>query len=122
LFQSIRMQLSVERYQAIGVGRGANLDTIDAPLNNRLWLKEQFAAIGALESERERLARLNAIVNWTNPGPGGFYDDLGDPNRQPHVIGKANPAKDPVFYEGSFCYVDDRTAGRKSWWNHALAL
>src|SRR5262249_35687102 len=29
LFQSIRMQLSVERYKAISVGRGANLDTLD---------------------------------------------------------------------------------------------
>ncbi len=43
LFQSIRMQLSVERYKAIAVGRGANLDTIDMPLNNRLWLKQRFA-------------------------------------------------------------------------------
>ena len=35
LFQSIRMHLSVERYKAISVGRGANLDTIDHPLNSR---------------------------------------------------------------------------------------
>ena len=35
LFQSIRMQLSVVRYQAIAVGRGANLDAIDYGLNNR---------------------------------------------------------------------------------------
>jgi hypothetical protein len=28
LYQSIRMQLSVDRYKAIAVGRGANLDTI----------------------------------------------------------------------------------------------
>ncbi len=40
LYQSIRMQLSVARYKAIAVGRGANLDTIDMPLNNRLWLKQ----------------------------------------------------------------------------------
>ena len=35
LFQSIRMQLSVPRYKAISVGRGATLDTVDVPLNNR---------------------------------------------------------------------------------------
>ena len=34
LFQSIRMQLSVARYKAIAVDRGATLDTVDAPLNN----------------------------------------------------------------------------------------
>ena len=32
LFQSIHMQLSVSRYQAIGLGRGANLDSIDFAL------------------------------------------------------------------------------------------
>ena len=45
LFQSIRMQLSVPRYKAISVDRGANLDTIDVPLNNRQWLEQRFAAI-----------------------------------------------------------------------------
>jgi len=34
LFQSIRMQLSVPRYRAIAVNRGANLDDVDKPLNH----------------------------------------------------------------------------------------
>ncbi|MEI2725207.1 MAG: hypothetical protein V9H26_17305 [Verrucomicrobiota bacterium] len=42
LFQSIRMQLSVERHRAIAPDRGATLDTIDLPLNNRLWLTGPF--------------------------------------------------------------------------------
>ena len=79
LFQSIRMQLSVPRYKAIDVGRGATLDTIDQVLNNRLWLMRQFESIKKLEGEPARLAQIDKIVNWTNPGPGGFYDDLGDP-------------------------------------------
>src|SRR5205823_13088777 len=86
LFQSIRMQLSVERYQAISVGRGANLDTIDVPLNNRRWLQEQFQRIRKLDSESARLREIDAIVNWTNPGPGGFYDELGNPSRRPHLV------------------------------------
>ena len=36
------MQLSVTRHQAIGVDRGASLDTADYPLNNRRWLLEEF--------------------------------------------------------------------------------
>ena len=75
------MQLSVPRYKAISVGRGANLDTIDQVLNDREWLEHRFAAIRKLESEPARLKELDAIVDWTNPGPGGFYDDLGDPMR-----------------------------------------
>ena len=50
------MQLSVPKYKAIAVDRGANLDTIDYPLNSRFWLKEQFAQIRGLPSEAERLA------------------------------------------------------------------
>ena len=45
------MQLSVELYQAIAVDRGASLDTLDFPLNNRQWLVEQFARIRKLPSE-----------------------------------------------------------------------
>src|SRR5205085_12171494 len=55
LFQSIRMQLSVPKYQAISVDRGANLDTIDMPLNSRVWLKREFGEIRALKTEAERL-------------------------------------------------------------------
>ena len=78
LFQSIGMQLSVERYQAIAVDRGASLDTLDYPLNNRAWLEEQFARIPKLTSAPERLKAVEEILQWTNPGPGGFYDDLGN--------------------------------------------
>ena len=42
LYQSIHMQLSVVRYKAIGLERGANLDAIDFALNNRVWLKNRF--------------------------------------------------------------------------------
>ncbi len=34
LFQSIRMQLAVERYQGEAVERGANLDTLDTPVSD----------------------------------------------------------------------------------------
>jgi hypothetical protein len=80
LFQSIGMQLSVPRYKAIGVDRGASLDTLDVPLNNRLWLESRFADAHSDPAEIDR------ILNWTDPGPGGFYDDLGDPARQPHLV------------------------------------
>jgi hypothetical protein len=73
LFQSIRMQLSVKRYKAISIDRGANLDAIDYDLNDRVWMKNH-------------LQDVNEIVNWTNAGEGGFYDDLGNADRQPHLV------------------------------------
>ena len=91
LFQSIGMQLSVPRYKAIGVDRGATLDTLDVPLNNRLWMES---------------APIDTILNWTDPGPGGFYDDLGDPARQPHLV------------RGSVS-LEYRPHWPRSWWTYA---
>ena len=50
LFQSISMQLSVDKYKAIAMDRGASLDTLDYPVNNRLWLQERFSTIRKLSS------------------------------------------------------------------------
>ncbi len=133
LFQSIGMQLSVERYQAIAVDRGASLDTLDYPLNDRPWLEEQFAKIRRLGSEAERLQALDQIVNWTNPGPGGFYDDLGNPARQPHLVRGPGFAADPGAYQWPRAdweedlvvdEPDERPAGarRVSWIDHAEVL
>lgn len=101
LFQSIGMQLSVDRYGAIDVGRGANLDTIDVPLNNRVWLQGQFAELRKLDAEEDRLRGLDAIVRRTDPGPGGFYDDLGDPSHQPHLVRGPGFETDPAFLRSS---------------------
>ena len=122
LFQSIRMQLSVERYKAIAVGRGANLDTIDMPLNNRLWLKDRFAELLKAEDETERLKGINEITNWTNPGPGGFYDDLGQPGRQPHLVRGPGFDKDPAFLESALSSFAYNPRYPISWWTYAESL
>ena len=122
LFQSIRMQLSVERYTAISVGRGANLDTIDHPLNSRRWLKEQFDQIRKLPSEAERLKRIDEIVHWTDPGPGGFYDDLGNIAAQPHLVKGLGFERDPDFWQSPLVHFENQPLGRKAWWDQALAL
>src|SRR5262249_51631213 len=102
LFQSIHMQLSVEKYAAIAAERGANLDTIDVPLNDRLWLAGEFRKVRALPTAPQRLRALDALVNRTDPGPGGFYDDLGDLDRQPHLVLGAGFARDPALFRTAF--------------------
>jgi len=62
LFQSIRMQMSVPKYNAKEVSRGANLDLIDVPLNNSRQLKEMFDDIRKLGSEENRLAKIGKIA------------------------------------------------------------
>jgi hypothetical protein len=122
LFQSIRMQLSVDRYKAISVGRGANLDTVDHPLNSRRWLKEQFAEIRKLPSEVERLKRIDEIVHWTDPGPGGYYDDLGNIAAQPHLVKGPGFERDPDFWQSPLVHFENQPLARKAWWDQALAL
>ena len=122
LFQSIRMQLSVPWYKAISVDRGANLDTIDVPLNNRMWLKARFAELRQISDEAERLKGIDAIVSWTDPGPGGFYDDLGNPLQQPHLVRGPGYRDDPAFLASSLVGFSYRPAQRSSWWTHAESL
>jgi len=126
LYQSIRMQLSVARHKAIDVDRGATLDTIDEPLNNRLWLERRFAEIRALDNEVSRLQEIRAIVHWTDPGPGGFYDDLGNVMRQPHLVRGAGFQADPGCYRTPrFGYVIGRQAYARyprSWWDNVESI
>jgi hypothetical protein len=124
LFQSIHMQLSVERYKAIAVGRGANLDAIDYALNNRVWLKNRFEEIRALNSEPDRLAKIDEILNWTNPGPGGFYDDLGNLSQQPHLVPGESFEKDPDFLKSPHIGFGraPQQGARTSWYTDAETL
>ena len=104
------MQLSVERYQAEAVSRGANLDTLDAPVTNLPWLRWKIKQILGLTSEEAQMKAIEAILNWSNPGPGGFHDDLGDLASQPHLVRGPGGVEDPEFRASSlvgFDYPDE---------------
>ncbi|MCU1236397.1 MAG: hypothetical protein JWP63_4364 [Candidatus Solibacter sp.] len=127
LYQSIGMQLSVDLYRAVHFSRGANLDMLDFPLNSRVWLKQQFSRVRAAQTEKEKLAGIDAIVNRTNPGPGGFYDDLGKPGLQPHVVA-TGPGYDldPGFFHSVFSQIRSEGTGSHldtpaAWWDYAGA-
>jgi hypothetical protein len=124
LFQSVHMQLSVPRYAAIDVGRGANLDLIDRPITNAAWLRARFAEIRAMATEAERVQAIDAVLNWTNPGPGGYYDDLGDPLNRPHLEMGEGFDKDPAFFHTVRTGFGSRrnTPWRNSWYRHAETL
>jgi hypothetical protein len=123
LFDSIRLQLSVSRFHASAVGRGANFDTIDTSLNDRVWLEHRFNEIRALPDERQRLAAIRDIVNYEQPVPGSYYDDLGEPGREPHLVGLS--ADDPDLRHGSHDGIADihpDEGWRRSWVTYAGAL
>jgi len=113
LYQSIRMQLSVEKYGAIAVGRGANLDTADVPLNDRIWLEEQFAIIRDLPLDQQ-LPAIDRITRRRSPGPGGFYDDLGDLDRQPHLVRGRGVELDPGGWQTPLTAMGSRELNGKA--------
>jgi hypothetical protein len=122
LFLSIGMQLSVPHYDAIGVDRGANLDTIDVPLNDRLWLRSRLAELKREQDDAGRVAGIGAILERTEPGPGGFYDDLGDLARQPHLVHPVDYADDPDFRRGPVAGFGSRAGWPLAWRRNAQVV
>jgi hypothetical protein len=123
LFQAIGMQMSVEKYGAQSQGRGAVLDALDRPLNNRTWLEAGFEKVLADPDEKVRLEYLASIVNWEDPGPGGFYDDPGDPTKEPHLVRQKTWDGDPSFVQSPQDeHRGDREGQRLSWLDQAQTL
>ncbi|MHC4212588.1 MAG: hypothetical protein ACYSWP_04350, partial [Planctomycetota bacterium] len=123
LFKSIGFQTSVkEPFVASGPRRGNVLDYLDRPLNDRLWLEIQFDKILAIEDKTQQLAHLDRIINWQKPGPGGFYDDLGDPQNQPHLLRQKTWLEDPQMIRtpiDEHYYTKQQTNHRLSWLDQA---
>ncbi|MEP7258997.1 MAG: alpha-glucuronidase family glycosyl hydrolase [Flavitalea sp.] len=94
LFMSIGSQLTVKKHGATA-GRGNFIDNIDLPLNNSLWLLSQFAHIEKLPDERSKWLAIDTLLNRTNPGPGGFYDDLGSPESRSRIARQKTWEEDP---------------------------
>lgn len=119
LFQSIRAQLSVRKYHGMS-GRGNTLDTVDVPLTDAAWLRSEMDAVKKFSDEPARLARLDSFLNRSDPGPGGFYDDFGDPKRQPHLVRGPTWENDPAFDTSPQCAFSMRGgATPRAWWHYA---
>lgn len=96
MLDSIGYQLSIEPpYLARNSERGAMLDWLDQPLNDRPWLEQRFEAILALDNPADQLSRIDTILNWKDPGPGGFYDNLGTLGEYSHVVAQRSWQEDP---------------------------
>jgi hypothetical protein len=86
LYASIGLQTSVPKYHASGSERGAVLDFLNYPLNNRWWLEDELAKARAMHTEEAKTARLEELAKWEHPGPGSFYDDIGNIAKSPHEV------------------------------------
>ncbi len=99
LWKSIGAQTSVKKYNASGPERGAILDYIDYPLNNRWWLADEFDKIRKMGTEQEKLARLEVIATWENPGLGSYYDNVSDLSKGPHVKTRTDDGTDVAWWD-----------------------
>lgn len=110
LFNTIGFQTSVKKYKAYGLNRGAIIDYLDMPMNNRLWLEDEFAKIQKFSAEEEKLKGLNIIRNWENPGEGSYYDDIGTLDRSSHLVRGEGLNTDPLMERNpnpGFWYWDE---------------
>jgi len=128
LFHQIGWQTSVARHQAQHRTRGAFLDGIDEPLNDVAWLGAQFRDIRKLGSEPERRAAIERVLHRTDPGPGGFYDNLGVPGTASRIVNDVAWATDPGTLNSprvTFYYIIDRPQDKEiplAWKKQACTL
>ncbi|MFC5408843.1 hypothetical protein ACFPMF_05970 [Larkinella bovis] len=102
LFASIGLQTSVAKYKAKGYERGAFLDFVNFPLNNRWWLADEFKKIRAMKTPKEQLERTRVIATWENPGAGSYYDDVSTASKSPRVKTITDDATDIAWWDNGF--------------------
>ncbi|MFO1095220.1 MAG: hypothetical protein U0992_18235 [Planctomycetaceae bacterium] len=112
MYETCRFQSDMTKFHAISAERGCMLEFLDYPLNNRYWLQDEFEKVLALPNPDAQWARLDELRNWENPGPGGFYDDIGHIGRSPHAVRRA----DRIRGAGSYWWFNEgKSRLRLSW-------
>ena len=92
------------------------VDNIYTSFNNRYWILDMLEDAKTKED-------FAGILNYEDPGPGGFYDNLGVNGEQPHLVGQHMWHADPGFVHNPINWVDneDDPDDRHSQLTHALA-
>jgi hypothetical protein len=75
------------------------LDTMNVSITNAPFLLKEFTTIRHLATEQARLAAIQVLLTWSDAGGGGFYDDLGKIDAQPHLLPARGPPLDPSYYQ-----------------------
>lgn len=119
LYRLIGMQTSMERHKASGHQRGCVIDLIHYPLFNRWWLEDEFAKVRTMATPAEKSARLIELATWENPGPGNFYDDIGNIGGMPRRIEGETLITDPLSVrnpDNGFMWWDDGFSRQRVSW------
>lgn len=125
LFDNIGIQMSVSKYGAANWERGAVLDALDTPLTDSPWMENQFKKVLAMTEESQKAQAIKQLLEWENPGEGGYYDDLGNPSKQPHLVQAISWKDDPGYVhspQNEYIEIVGRENWRRSWLDQAQTL
>ncbi len=86
--RAVALAAELERSTSLRIAIG------DQPLSDAPFLRRRLREIRALTGERRGRA-LAELLDRTNPGPGGTYDDLGRPSAQPHLVRRGAIESEP---------------------------
>jgi hypothetical protein len=78
-------RLGIETNERFGL-RNVGFFGLDKPLTSLPWIKQMVFGAAIRSSFDQMRTRLSLIADHENPGPGGFYDDAGNKQRQPHLV------------------------------------
>ena len=106
LFDLIGIQLTVNHHRGQYTWRGAFVDCLDIPLNDYRWLTYNFKKILKLESEEDKLAQLDSVLNRTKVGKDEYYTDMGSPESLEHIIIENTYEGDPGYLYTAHIDVD----------------
>ncbi|WP_375194439.1 hypothetical protein [Sphingobium sp.] len=103
------MQLSVERHGASDWRRGANFDRAMIDLNDRFAVERDMNAALSFPTEAERIAALYALGDRWGMADFALYDDLGDPDNEPHLVRGPGYPGDPQLWRTAIDGVAEYT-------------
>lgn len=94
----------------------STLDNLYSPLGDRGWLETRLG-------RARTLADVQDLLDYEDPGPGGFYDNLGVAGEQPHLVRQLDWQQDPGFVHSPIEWQDHRpgTQRRQSQHSHATS-
>ncbi|HZK39254.1 MAG TPA: hypothetical protein VFD23_03770 [Clostridia bacterium] len=100
LFEHIGAQLTVSRHQAASWDRGAFVECLDIPLNDKRYILAQMDEAEKRPSQKEKTqAVIKNITHRTDPGEGGFYDNFGSDESWHRLENHDDYKKDPGFFK-----------------------
>ena len=85
------------------------------------WLRRQIAEIKNIVAPEKQIQAIRELLSRTDPGPGGFYDELGNIANRPHLILGLGSVKDPDFRHTpqiEFSYPDRWGSEAPIAWKH----